>query len=114
MGAGRSSAPTVLAANMVRRTRSSRLWVALAGLPPAILSQPQSQTVAAGQSATFGVSAVGSDPLSYQWTFGGVDIAGGTGTNYFIASAQWTNMGSYAVRVSNAAGSTNSFGATLT
>src|SRR5207247_654263 len=36
--------------------------------PPSIAQQPQSQTVAQGTRATFTVSAVGSAPLSYQWT----------------------------------------------
>src|SRR5258708_38596960 len=34
---------------------------------PAITTQPTSQTVAAGQTATFAVAAVGPAPLSYQW-----------------------------------------------
>ena len=84
------------------------------GYPPVILTQPQSQTVLAGQPASFSVGAAGDAPLNYQWRFGGTDIAGATGTNYSIASAQPTNAGSYSVRISNAIGSTNSSTATLT
>jgi hypothetical protein len=84
------------------------------GYPPSILTQPQSQTVLAGQSASFSVGATGDAPLSYQWRFGATDIAGATGTNYSIAGAQPTNAGAYSVRVSNAIGSTDSSTATLT
>ena len=84
------------------------------GYPPVILTQPQSQTVLAGQPASFSVGATGDAPLNYQWRFGGTDIAGATGTNYSIASAQPTNAGSYSVRISNAIGSTNSSAANLT
>jgi hypothetical protein len=84
------------------------------GYPPSILTQPQSQTVVAGQPASFSVGATGDAPLNYQWRFGGTDIAGATGTNYSIASAQPTNAGAYSVRISNAIGSTNSSIATLT
>ena len=34
---------------------------------PKIVAPPVSQTVTAGQSATFSVSATGAGPLSYQW-----------------------------------------------
>lgn len=35
--------------------------------PPSITSQPQSQTITAGQTATLTVTATGTAPLSYQW-----------------------------------------------
>ena len=38
-----------------------------AAASPPITTQPASQTVSVGQSATFSVSASGSAPLSYQW-----------------------------------------------
>ena len=34
---------------------------------PSITAQPASQTIAAGQTATFSVTATGTAPLSYQW-----------------------------------------------
>ena len=37
---------------------------------PSITAQPASQTVTAGQTATFSVTAMGTAPLSYQWRKG--------------------------------------------
>ena len=45
---------------------------------PTITTQPVNQTVTAGQTATFGVVAGGTAPLSYQWQKNGVKIAGAT------------------------------------
>src|SRR2546430_11395043 len=36
-------------------------------VPPAITTQPASETVSTGQTATFTVAATGTAPLSYQW-----------------------------------------------
>lgn len=41
---------------------------------PSITAQPQNQTVFAGQSATLTVTATGDAPLSYQWTFNGLNV----------------------------------------
>src|SRR5580704_4399513 len=45
---------------------------------PQIIMQPSSQTVTAGQSATFTVVATGSPTLTYQWQKNGANIAGAT------------------------------------
>src|SRR5207249_10247742 len=46
-------------------------------VPPLITTQPSSQTVTAGQTATFTVAATGTAPLSYQWQKNGMPV----GTN---------------------------------
>jgi hypothetical protein len=80
---------------------------------PIISLQPQSQTVAVGDTASFSVTASGTAPLSYQWRFNGTNIAG-AGTNlYTLASAQATNNGSYTVVITNIAGAVTSSVATL-
>ncbi|HEY5748045.1 MAG TPA: PQQ-dependent sugar dehydrogenase [Chryseolinea sp.] len=81
---------------------------------PAIVTQPVSKTVAAGQPATFSVTATGTAPLSYQWQKNNVSISGATGASYTIASAQPADAGAYRVIVSNTAGSVTSTAATLT
>src|SRR2546430_9228015 len=43
---------------------------------PLINAQPASQSILAGQTATFSVSANGPSPLSYQWNRNGVAISG--------------------------------------
>src|SRR5260370_27874670 len=44
---------------------------------PSIATQPTSQTVTAGQTATFNVAATGRGPLNYQWPRNGVAISSG-------------------------------------
>jgi hypothetical protein len=80
---------------------------------PSINVQPQSQTVNAGQDATFSVSAVGAGPLGYQWLFNGAIIPGATGAAFPRATAQVPDAGGYSVVVANSLGSATSAVATL-
>jgi uncharacterized protein YkwD len=87
-----------------------------AGIAPAITTQPQSQTVASGQTATLVVGVSGTAPLSYQWYVGSsgatdTPIAGATGPSYTTPAL--TASTSYWVRVSNASGTTSSATATI-
>jgi endonuclease/exonuclease/phosphatase family metal-dependent hydrolase len=75
---------------------------------PAITTQPQSQSVATGSSATFSVIATGTSPLNYQWLFNGTNIFSATNSLFTLASAQLTNAGNYSVTVTNIAGSVTS------
>jgi pectin methylesterase-like acyl-CoA thioesterase len=100
----------------VTNASSSGIW--LYGwqpqLAPNILSNPVSQTIGGGQSATFTVVATGiSDPV-YQWQVNGSPLAGQTATSLTINNANANNIGSYSVIVSNAAGVVTSSNATLT
>ncbi|MGC4111441.1 MAG: immunoglobulin domain-containing protein [Nocardioides sp.] len=85
-----------------------------AATAPTITTQPASQTVTAGASASFTVAAGGTAPLSYQWKLGGANVASATSATLTIATAQSANAGSYMVVVSNSAGSVTSNAATLT
>jgi hypothetical protein len=80
----------------------------------AIITQPESQMAAVGDSASFDVAAACADPLSYQWRFNGTDISGATDTNYALVGVQATNAGNYSVVVTSFAGSVTSSVATLT
>ena len=84
------------------------------GQPPTITTHPQSQTVSAGANVTFTVVANGTPPLSYQWRFNRVPIAGATGPTLVLNSVQTGDAGSYTVMVSNAHGSATSQPAILT
>ena len=93
-------------------SNNASLWVLSA---PAIRSQPGGQSVLAGSSATFTVSATGTGPLRYQWKKNGTDIAGATNSSYTTPGASLGDSGAqYSVVVSNAAGTVTSSSASLT
>jgi hypothetical protein len=68
-------------------------------VPPSITTQPASVAIYQGQTTTLRVAAAGTSP-TYQWTLNGFVIAGAT-----AASWSTTTAGTYAVAVTNAAGS---------
>jgi hypothetical protein len=78
-----------------------------------VVTQPTSQTVAQGASASFSIAATGTAAITYQWSFNGTAIAGATNATYSIASSQPSNAGSYTVTVTNAGGSVTSNGGVL-
>ncbi len=81
---------------------------------PTIVTQPVSVLTHVGNTATFGVGVAGTGPIAYQWLKAGQPIAGATAATYSVASATLADDGSYAVRVSNAAGSVTSWNVVLT
>lgn len=82
---------------------------------PLVVTQPASQTVTVGQTATFTVLASGTGPLTYQWYKNGVAISGATASSYTTPPAAAGDTGSvYTVVVTNSAGSANGGPATLT
>lgn len=103
---------SVVVSNSLGSISSSNALLTV-NVPPSITSQPLSQTVPLGQSATFSVSAVGSAPLVYQWRFNGLAIAGATSSAYTIAFAQPTNSGAYSALVTNGVASIVSSNASL-
>ncbi|QOJ14466.1 MAG: immunoglobulin domain-containing protein [Planctomycetia bacterium] len=80
---------------------------------PSITSQPDSETLCVGSPVTFSVTATGTEPLSYQWRKGGVDIGGATSSSHTIPSVAAGDVGNYTVFISNACGNTTSAVATL-
>jgi len=81
---------------------------------PIITSQPQGQTVTAGNPASFVVVAAGANPLAYQWQKSGANLPGAMTNSYTIASVQTNDAAGYRVVVTNAFGSLTSTIATLT
>ena len=83
-------------------------------MPPTITTQPQSQAVPQGQSATFTVVATGTPTLNYQWMKNGMAISGATSASYTTpATTPTDDHAQFAVVVSNASGSVTSTSATL-
>ncbi|SEK99919.1 Immunoglobulin I-set domain-containing protein [Roseateles sp. YR242] len=81
---------------------------------PTVTTQPVSQSVIVGASASFSVAASGSGTLAYQWRKAGSAISGATSASYAISAVATGDAGSYDVVVSNSIGSTTSSTATLT
>ena len=85
-------------------------------LYPRIVTQPQSQTIASGQTATLTVSAMGSGPLLYQWHEGvypsGAAISGATSDTY--TTPPLTTTKSYWVGITGACSGVDSTTATIT
>ncbi len=75
---------------------------------PVIIRPPSDQSVAAGSTATFNVSAGGLAPLQYQWLKNTGALLGETNSSLVITDCQLSDAGDYAVRVSNSAGSVTS------
>jgi endonuclease/exonuclease/phosphatase family metal-dependent hydrolase len=105
---------SVIVTNLFGSVTSSNAVLLLTNAPPAITTQPQSQSVLAGQTATFSIGATGTPPLSYQWFFSGTNIAGATTNPFTLINVQLTNTGNYSVVVTNIAGSVTSSVTTLT
>jgi hypothetical protein len=80
---------------------------------PFLYSPPTAQSVLAGQTATFSVTAGGSGTLGYQWRRNGAPISGATSVTYSF-TAMGSDSGNYDVVISNAAGSLTSVAASLT
>jgi len=74
----------VVVSNTIGTAASSAatLTVNAAPVAPSITTQPTSQVVTAGQTASFNVAATGTAPLTYQWQKNGVAISGATSSTY--------------------------------
>ena len=96
-------------------SNNATLTVSATAVAPSITTQPASQTISSGQTATFSVSASGTAPLSYQWQLNGSAISGATGTSYTTPAETTSNNGArFTVIVNNSAGSATSSAAVLT
>ncbi len=82
---------------------------------PVIASQPASETVTVGSTASFSITANGSAPLAYNWYRNGVLIAGATNTTYSTNNVQLADNGAqFSCVISNALGTATSANAVLT
>ena len=90
-------------------------WRQHSDAAPAITTQPQSQTLTTGSSATFNVVASGTGTLAYQWNKNGAAIAGATSASYVTPAATLADSGaSFTVVVRNSGGQVSSAAAVLT
>lgn len=75
--------------------------------------QPQSQRVAAGQSVTLNVSAMGTGPLRYQWRHNGIAIPNAITASLTLTRTTEDHSGLYSVTISNDQGSLQSANADI-
>jgi uncharacterized delta-60 repeat protein len=82
--------------------------------PPSFLAHPQSLTVFKGSNASFSVTPGGDGPFTYQWRFGGTNLAGATNNPLTLTNVQTNQAGLYSVVLTSPYGSATSSNATLT
>lgn len=93
---------------------NARLTVNPPPSPPRIEVAPQARTVTEGAAASLSVTASGTGPLSYRWLKGGVPVAGATAATLAFSPVRLSDAGSYAVEVTNVAGTVASAAVVLT
>ncbi|HMP81646.1 MAG TPA: FG-GAP-like repeat-containing protein [Verrucomicrobiota bacterium] len=84
-----------------------------APVSPTVVTQPTNQTVVAGGTASFTVTASGDAPLWYQWHSNNVAIANATNSTLTLTNVQLAQAGHYSVVVTNLYGTTTSSNALL-
>lgn len=82
--------------------------------PPQIAEHPSDRTNTCGETATFNITATGSQPLSYQWWFEGSTIPDATNATLTLSNLVTSQAGGYSVVVTNQAGAVTSTVAQLT
>ncbi len=81
---------------------------------PIVKFPPANRTAYLGAQTNFSVTALGAQPLRYQWQFDGTNLPGATNASLTLRNLQATDAGSYRVVVANLFGLATSAVATLT
>ena len=103
---------TVRVSNTAGYVLSSPGRLSLLGAPQ-ITTQPVSQLVFTGAKVGFSVTAIGANPLQYQWYHDNTLIPGATSSTLVLPMTTAADAGNYSVIVSNSVGYTTSAAATL-
>ncbi len=89
-------------------------------IAPSLTGEPRSQAVTPGTPVAFSVTAGGTPPLTFQWSFNGAPVSDGNGiagsstaTLYLSGGATAASAGAYTCTVTNSAGSATSTAAAL-
>ena len=105
---------TCVATNIAGSVTSAAAILTVAS-SPSIATQPFSQSVTAGSSATFSVTVASTTSVTYQWLRNSVAISGATSASFsIVATAMGDSGSSFTCSVTNSAGSVTSAAATLT
>jgi len=73
---------------------------------PQVTSQPKSQTVVGGSIVEFQPTVIGDPPLAFQWMKDGLPLPAATNQTLTLSSVARADSGTYALIVTNVAGST--------
>ena len=82
--------------------------------PPVMTELTESLSAVEGESVELSVTAVGTEPITYQWSKGGVVLDGATESTLSLANVVPSDAADYMVAVSNGAGRVESESITLT
>jgi hypothetical protein len=104
---------TVTSNNVIDGNNNVRIGYHYPAFGPIITDEPANVVTTPGSSATFGVAATSTLPMTYQWYLNGVAISGQTNSVLSLSSVTAASAGSYEVIVSNALGTAVSWIATL-
>jgi Abnormal spindle-like microcephaly-assoc'd, ASPM-SPD-2-Hydin/Immunoglobulin domain/Cep192 domain 4/Immunoglobulin I-set domain len=105
---------SVIVTNVVGSV-NSRTATLTVNIPLTIISQPVSQTVVAGQTATFSITATGASSITYQWRKNGANIIGANAPTYTTPATTAADSGAqFSVTLTSSAGTVTSNNATLT
>jgi hypothetical protein len=89
------------------------LTVPAVATAPIFQYQPSSTFVTVGGTASLSVGVVGSPPLTFQWSDGGVAIPGATSSSMTFSTVTPADAGVYSVAITNPGGTVTSSNATL-
>jgi hypothetical protein len=104
---------TVVVWDDTGREESNPAYVLVVSAPQ-ILAQPLDREALVGASLALHVSAVGTDPTTYQWYHNGTLIPGATGPTLALTDVQFDDAGGYAAMIANDFGVVTTRAATLT
>jgi hypothetical protein len=98
----------VLLRNAHGQVQGSNATVRVAAIPPRLVSQPLDRSITAGYPLALSVSAVGTDPMAYQWLHDGRPIPEATNRMFIRNLVVPGRKGGFSVVVSNPVGAVTS------
>ena len=104
---------TVVITNPYGNVTSKAVTLTVLAGPPILSKSPVAVSVFPGGTAKFSADAVGSTPITFQWTKDGTPIAGATSKDLTITRVNAAAAGNYAVVATNPNGSVTSPAAAL-
>ena len=113
---GDAGSYSVVVSNATASVTSSNavLTVNTNPVAPVFILQPLSVTAAEGSDAAFTATAIGTQPIAYQWNLNGTPLSSATSNTLNLTGIQLSDGGNYTVLATNNIGATTSIVAVLT